>query len=146
MLDVVVLTVQRGLMNTIENDNVVCFDVDDTLVMWSIPTERAHEAITFDNFGYATELLPHLKHVELLKQFKVRGHYVVVWSQGGYQWAREVVKTLGIEKYVDSVMTKPKWIVDDLPPGAWLTRSYMDLDGKRISYGETKAIFGEDDE
>lgn len=133
-------------MKVTENDNVVCFDVDETLVMWSWPPQFDGDTIQFDNFGYKTTLLPHQKHIDLMKQFKARGHYVIVWSQGGYQWAREVVKTLGIEDYVDEVKTKPKWCVDDLPPQAWMTRSYMNLDGKRISYGEAKAVFGEENE
>ena len=128
------------------NDNVVCFDVDDTLVMWSWESRFNEQSIVFDNFGYETRLLPHQKHIDLMKQFKARGHYVIVWSQGGYEWAASVVKTLQLESYVDEVKTKPKWVIDDLPPGAWLTRSYMDLDGKRISYGETKAVFGEEED
>lgn len=118
-------------MFVLDNENIVCFDVDDTLVMWNIPIGREHEAIIFDNFGYSERLLPHYKHIELLKQFKVRGQYVVVWSQGGYKWASEVVKKLGLEDYVDCVMPKPKWIVDDLPPSAWTKRSYLNLDGSR---------------
>lgn len=120
-------------MKVIESNNMVCFDVDDTLVMWDIPESHDHEAFMFDSFGYPTRLLPHLKHVELLKQFKVRGHLVVVWSQGGHEWAAAVVKKLGIEEYVDMVMTKPKWIVDDLPPSAWTSRTYLDLEGKRLT-------------
>lgn len=120
-------------MKITENDNIVCFDVDETLVMWSWPSTHEHEVIHFDNFGVKVALLPHLKHIELMKQFKARGQYVIVWSQGGWQWALEVVKRLGIESLVDEVKTKPKWIIDDLPSGAWMSRSYMDLDGKRIT-------------
>jgi hypothetical protein len=67
-----------------------------------------------------------------MRQFKARGHYVVVWSQGGYAWAEAVCKTLGIESLVDEVKTKPKWCIDDLAPAVWMTRSYMDLNGKRL--------------
>lgn len=120
-------------MKVIETNNMVCFDVDDTLVMWDIPESHEHEAITFDSFGYPTRVLPHLKHIELLKQFKVRGHYVVVWSQGGWEWAKAVVEKLGLEGHVDMVASKPRWIVDDLPANAWTSRSYLDLDGKRLT-------------
>lgn len=120
-------------MKVIETNNLVCFDVDDTLVMWDIPESREHEAITFNSFGYPCRLLPHHKHIELMKQFRARGHTVIVWSQGGYEWALAVVKKLGIEDCVDVVMTKPKWIVDDLPPAAWTSRTYLDLDGKRLT-------------
>lgn len=116
-----------------ENDNIVCYDVDETLVMWSWPPEYDGQAVEFDNFGFKTMLLPHQPHIDLLKQFKARGHYVIVWSQGGYQWAAEIVKKLGLESYVDEVKTKPKWLVDDLPPQAWTYRTYMNLEGKRIT-------------
>ena len=128
-----------------DNDNIVTFDVDETLVMWSWPQKYDGLSITFNNFGYAAQLLPHDKHIELLKQFKARGHYVIVWSQGGYQWAREVVKVLGIEKYVDLVMTKPKWIVDDLPAAAWTKRSYLDLNGKRMPCKDVELVVWEDE-
>lgn len=119
-------------MNVTRNDNVVYFDVDDTLVMWSWAAEFNDQVITFDNWGHAVQLVPHKKHIELMRQFKARGHYVIVWSQGGYAWAEAVCKTLGIEHLVDEVKTKPKWIIDDLSPSVWMTRSYMDLNGKRL--------------
>jgi predicted phosphatase len=131
-------------VNVIENENMVAFDVDDTLVIWNVPAGREEETILFNNFGYAQHLLPHLKHIELLKQFKVRGQFVIVWSQGGYQWAREVVRVLGLETYVDLVMPKPKWIVDDLPAGAWTKRSYLDLDGKRMPCKDVETVEWED--
>lgn len=112
-------------MNIIGNDQVICYDVDDTLVIWDIPPGKEHEAIEFDNFGVKVWLLPHKKHLEMLKNSKARGHHVVVWSQGGFSWASEVVRVLGIENYVDIVMTKPKWMVDDIKPNEWTTHFYF---------------------
>lgn len=127
-------------MNVLENENIVCIDVDDTLVIWNVPPGREGETVLFNNFGYAEWLLPHQAHIRLLKQFKVRGQHVIVWSQGGYQWAREVVKCLGLENYVDAVMSKPKWIIDDLPASAWMKRSYLDLDGKRMPCNDVEIV------
>jgi FMN phosphatase YigB (HAD superfamily) len=123
-----------------DNENVVCFDVDDTLVMWDVPSGRERECILFDNFGFAEWLLPHYAHIKLLKQFKVRGQRVIVWSQGGPKWAAEVVKRLGLENWVDRVMSKPKWIVDDLPASAWTKRGYMDLNGKRMPCKDVEEV------
>src|ERR1051325_5468494 len=120
-------------MQVIQRDNMVAFDVDDTLVMWDIPEGYEHETIVFDHFGHPARMLPHYKHIELMKQFKARGHFVIVWSQGGHEWAKAVVDKLGIADCVDLVMTKPKWIVDDLPANAWTSRTYLSLDGKRRS-------------
>jgi len=127
-----------------ENDNIIGVDVDDTLVIWNIPKEYEGQAIKFDNFGYATMLLPHHKHIELLKQFKIRGHYIIVWSQGGYEWAREVVKVLGLEDWVDEVKTKPKWIIDDLPANAWTKRTYLDLKGNRMPCNDVATVVWEE--
>lgn len=101
--------------------NVWTFDVDDTLVLWGMPQHP--DAIELKNGDYVESLVPHKKHIELIKQAKFRGHAVVVWSQGGEDWALAVVKALKLEEYVDVVMAKPMWYVDDLPVGAWLGES-----------------------
>lgn len=87
-------------MITIKSDRVVYCDVDDTLIMWP---ELGQE-------GYK----PHLKHIEMLKRFKSRGQAVIVWSAGGHEWAEHIVKELGLEPYVDAVLCKPSWYMDDL--------------------------------
>jgi hypothetical protein len=114
------------------NENIVMFDVDDTLVIWNFPAERKGECVLFNGFGKTELLLPHGPNIKMLKQFKVRGHKVIVWSQGGAQWAAEVVKVLKLEEFVDLVMTKHKWIVDDLPAYMWTQRVYLDLEGKHV--------------
>jgi hypothetical protein len=65
-------------------------------------------------------VMPHERHIQLIRQFKARGHTIVVWSQGGWSWAESVVKTLGIENLVDIVMDKPNWYIDDLPAEAFM--------------------------
>jgi hypothetical protein len=127
-------------MKVTENDNIITVDVDDTLVIWDIPQGRESECVLFNNFGYAEWLLPHEAHIKLLKQFKVRGHYIIVWSQGGYEWAKAVVETLGLTEWVDEVKTKPKWYIDDLPSTAWMKRTYLDLEGKRMPCKDVETV------
>ena|SRR5271157_4505709 len=114
------------------NENIVCFDVDDTLVMWEIPPGREKDCVLFNSFGTAEWLLPHGPHIKMMKQFKARGQKVIVWSQGGAQWAAEVIKSLKLEEFVDVVMTKPKWIIDDKAAAEWMQRSYLTIDGVRV--------------
>lgn len=111
-------------MKVIKATRSVFFDVDDTLVMWdwkSIdPNATGLVTIKDPNGGCAELVLPHLRHIELMRQFKARGHTVYVWSQGGHEWAAEVCKVLGIENIVDYVLDKPNWYVDDLHVNAWM--------------------------
>lgn len=100
------------------------FDVDDTLVIWDwkeLDPEGIKLIKVEDPEGKCFQLvMPHDRHIELMKQFKARGHTVVVWSQGGWSWAESVVKALGVEHAVDIIMDKPNWYVDDLPSSAFM--------------------------
>jgi predicted phosphatase len=102
-------------MKVYSSDNSVFFDVDDTLILWN-PTPEQKKANGFkyqDDDGVFT-YVPHKIHIESLKNHKSRGHFVVVWSAGGYKWAEKAVKMLELEEYVDLVIAKPKWCYDDL--------------------------------
>jgi hypothetical protein len=106
------------------------FDVDDTLVKWNKATdEEKAKAVPFthpacrgvnadgdivDYPAWTEYLVPHKKHIEQMKAHKLRGHTVIVWSAGGWQWAETAVRTLGLDKYVDLILEKPLWFYDDL--------------------------------
>jgi len=105
---------------------IVCFDVDDTLIMWGKTDHRTGEADTIsftDHAGIKFTTKFHRKHVENIKTHKSRGHYVIVWSAGGGEWAAKAVEILGLEKYVDQCMNKPSWCFDDLQPDKYMPRS-----------------------
>lgn len=117
-------------MKVIENENCLFFDVDDTLVMWGSQYVKEDDNGNLNTVSiaspfytpsmYATtspiyQLVPHTKHIQYLKDSKQKNkNTIVVWSAGGWQWAEAVVKALGIEEYVDCVMSKPHAYVDDL--------------------------------
>ena len=104
-------------MRILDTDQVVCFDVDDTLILYDKPDSYADsDAISIGKL----RVWPHRKHIETLRQFKARGQNVVVWSAGGKDWAAEVVYKLMLGDYVDLIMCKPKWYFDDLPAKEWL--------------------------
>ena len=111
-------------MKVIKSHRTIFYDVDDTLVIWNWkavdPEGSGLIAIRDTQSNHTEHLLPHQRHIELLKQFKARGHTIVVWSQGGWQWAETVVRALGLEKLVDIVISKPDWYVDDLPASAFM--------------------------
>jgi len=92
-------------------ENVVCYDVDGTLV-----SENSNGGIfiTNPNNQIGKEYTSHTRNIELLKAHHGRGFFVKVWSAAGWQWAETVVKALNLERYVNSVETKPTLLVDDL--------------------------------
>ena len=128
-------------MTFFDNEMTIYFDVDDTLVTkdfdtfssnYSIETKKDINVSTLVNIvdPYINEMGAYYisqPHIDLLKKHKAKGYLVVVWSQGGSSWAKNVVEALNLEKYVDLVITKPVKFVDDLPPNAFLTgRIFME--------------------
>jgi predicted phosphatase len=114
-------------MQVISNEHVVCFDVDDTLVIWDDSfqaPELGRVRIEDPYDGHTVYLKPHVRHVKLLRQMKGRGRFLVVWSAAGAQWAKAVIQALELEDCVDLIQTKPLAYVDDLPVTEWI--------GKRI--------------
>lgn len=128
------------------------FDVDDTLIMWSRPAHDDPDAIEITcpasrtlrgllelsedgaltpevpllemvEVGTWTERVkPHKKHIEQLKLHKSRGHTIIVWSAGGWEWAEAAVRALKLEKFVDLVLEKPLWCYDDLQPSEFIPK------------------------
>lgn len=106
-------------MKVIENEHCVFFDCDDTLVMWdNVYKNEDHSnciLVTDPVSGFSASLVPHEAHIRYLKESRSHHCTIVVWSAGGWQWAKAVVEALGLEEYVDAVMAKPDRYVDDLP-------------------------------
>jgi phosphoglycolate phosphatase-like HAD superfamily hydrolase len=108
-------------MKVFKTNQMVPFDVDDTLIMWH--AEDLSKAIQIDDpyiKGCTYNLVPHEGHIQLMKKYKARGFTIVVWSAGGVDWAENVVKALKLEEFVDAVFTKPCRYVDDLKCSEWM--------------------------
>ncbi|MDD3412588.1 MAG: hypothetical protein PHY47_01175 [Lachnospiraceae bacterium] len=99
-------------MVEIKGNRSVYFDVDDTLVDWN--QSHSEDALAFNNNGYIEMLKPKWDIIKKLKEHKRNGDTIIVWSQNGWDWCKEVVTTLSIESYVDAVITKPDIYYDDL--------------------------------
>lgn len=106
----------------IDNDVICAFDVDQTLVVWNEGITEFHSDLEIRNpyDGMQVLVQVHSPHVRLLRQMKARGRFVIVWSAGGYEWAKSVVEALGLTNHVDLIMTKPIAYVDDVPVEDWL--------------------------
>lgn len=102
-----------------DNDKgMVYFDVDDTLVIWG--KNDPDNSMVFSCHGYIESLVPNTEIIRELKKAKREGSTVVVWSQGGADWAEEVVTTLKLEQFVDLIICKPDTYFDDLPAAQFM--------------------------
>jgi phosphoglycolate phosphatase-like HAD superfamily hydrolase len=105
----------------LENPRVIMYDVDDTLVLHH--KEDDERALEFTHpSGTKLLLVPHVKHINALKSQKDAGWAIVVWSQGGSDWAKAVLEGLDLTKYVDAIITKPQFYYDDLTSPEFMGR------------------------
>lgn len=112
-----------------DNELSIMFDVDQTLIMWDNALFDTNSiCIVRPDTKRHNYVLPHIEHIELLKQHHHRGYWVTVWSASGTAWAVAVVEALELKEYVNEVRTKPLKFVDDLQANEILgTRVYIEL-------------------
>ena len=117
-------------MKVIKNEDVVYFDVDQTLILYEGTPGAENEpvALVLDPLrNRRIEFKEHSAMVRLLKEANQRGSFVVVWSRGGWEWATNVVEALQLTPYVNQVMTKPLVYFDDKDVKEWLIyRVYLE--------------------
>jgi len=105
----------------------VFFDIDDTLVSWERYNQSQYDEnmIGFidpdDGKTYYLDVIH--ENVEALKRHKLRGHTIILWSQGGAEWCKEVAEKLKIDKSVDAYIRKPVWFYDDIPANEFMPES-----------------------
>ncbi len=107
-------------MRIIENEQISPFDIDGTVVDHVVVGTEGSISV----YDYVTKkqvnVVPNLPMVRLLREAKARGDFVIVWSRGGYRWASDVIRGLGLEECVDLVISKPMAYFDDTPIEEWL--------------------------
>lgn len=109
-------------MNVVRNGATVFFDVDETLVSETRSTMAPPVTIHYVHKLPRVSRYTMARNIELLKDMKARGRYIVVWSQGGFAWAEAVVLALGLQDYVDLIIEKPIAYVDDLQASEFMTQ------------------------
>lgn len=115
------IKMQHKVKADMTNIPFVYSDVDETLVCWpDDPFTETNESVQIELDGTRYYLNPHVYNIEQLKKLKRTGFKVVVWSLGGQQWAQNAVNALELNEYVDFVLAKPDFIIDDLPPSEWM--------------------------
>jgi predicted phosphatase len=121
-------------MKVTRNEYITFWDVDDTIVMHhDHGYSDALKVIDPADISCVTfiKVWPNNNMIRLLKEEKIRGSHIVVWSRGGYKWAEHVILALKLENYVDEVMTKPLAYFDDKLVEEWLKyRVYLSPETK----------------
>lgn len=119
-------------MNVIKNENIIFFDVDDTLLLFNeelMPRKGKRNRVMIRN-PYSKCLVSAVKHdanIALLREKLSRGYHVVIWSLSGYAWAESAARALNLEHENLIIMNKPMAYVDDLQIEEWLPkRIYLD--------------------
>lgn len=121
-------------MKIIRSDQLLVCDVDGTIILWPSQAEllaaNPDSLIAFEDpyDGATRQVLAHAPNIKILKDRKLRGCTVIVWSQSGYEWAAEAIRVLGLEQYVDYVASKPFMALDDLAPAHWLPVTCLPAD------------------
>jgi predicted HAD superfamily phosphohydrolase YqeG len=114
-------------MFVIRNDNTVFCDIDSTLIAWHKeevdPNNTRMVEVKFNNEMHHHWVLN--ENVEQLYKHHSRMQPIILWSQGGSEWAEAVAKALDLDKIVTAVMSKPKFVIDDLPASAWMPNSRL---------------------
>lgn len=116
-------------MRVLFGDNNVCVDVDDTLVTWSEcddsdPPHPECVAVEVEHDGRTACYWSFPFNIQSLKTHHQKGHNIIVWSGSGREWAESVVRALKLEDFVDLVMCKPRWLLDDMKPGEFMPTPY----------------------
>jgi hydroxymethylpyrimidine pyrophosphatase-like HAD family hydrolase len=125
---------RKIMVKIVENENIAAFDIDDTLILYPHPDVAASKyeelgyVLMTDSYDKGTFYAkPSAIHIKLLKDYKARGFYNIVWSGNGYGHAHNILKQLNLLSYVDIIMTKPGRYVDDLKCTEWMgTHLYLE--------------------
>lgn len=113
------------------HEDVVFFDIDDTLILWG-KAEESNVSFIEPYSGFEEEGLRHDDHIERMKQHKALGHYIIAWSGGGGRYAEKAIEALGLSDYVDLCISKPMQYYDDMDAGDFMgRRSYLGQTGMR---------------
>ncbi len=118
------------MYTTVTDPRVVFVDIDDTLIMYNITEMHFNKVITVEFVNGNVTVIPHLPNIELVKKMYRLGYHVTVWSHSGTAWAELIIKSVGLTNFVNVIMTKPHYYIDDKEASSFMTRIWKDpVDG-----------------
>lgn len=112
-------------MQVIHSTKIAYFDADQTLVFSESELKNHPQRSTLGGVRFINSVAWYLdsRHYSLLREFKARGFTIVVWSAGGSEWAEKVVRSFNLTSYVDLVIGKPDFFIDDKPAAGFMPES-----------------------
>ena len=109
----------------INHPTIVPFDTDLTLIDYSVNGRDPKDLVKIGLIpGKEILVYPIKESIDMLKNMYASKFYIIVWSASGVDWAKHVVKRLKLEDYVDMIITKPRFYVDDTDADEWMKRLY----------------------
>lgn len=109
----------------IEKETVVPIDVDMTLIDYNTEGKDKRDLIQVGLVpGKEIWIYPIKEHIDQIKNFRAGNFYIIIWSGSGAAWAKHIIDKLGLTDYVDMIIRKPSWYVDDTPAEEWMKRLY----------------------
>lgn len=118
-------------MKTIESEQLIGCDIDETLILWG-PATSVKTVAFVDPYDGETKIVGvHEANVKVLVNHLARGSVVFVWSRSGYKWAKAALEALGIDHDNIYVSSKPIGYIDDKPCEQWMGEQiYLPVDSK----------------
>lgn len=109
-------------MYVLPDKPTVYFDVDDTLISYDTDRIEANfeDCLRFEDASGPFYVAANWLIVDKLMSHAKAGQAVIVWSQQGADWCREVCEALEIEAFVTACIGKPSWFYDDLPVSTFM--------------------------
>lgn len=119
-------------MINLKSGRTVVVDCDQTLLNWDYD-KYPHELkdlieIEDPETGYKKAFLPHFHNIEFVKNLRLQGYTIIVWSAASGLWAQKVVEILNLEKYVHLTCDKPELAIDDLLDAKRIIKSVVWID------------------
>lgn len=131
------------MYHKVEAGQIAYFDVDHTLIIWEMDPKEYSPLKGSDDYGIEKllnkqpeslkiafdgkefSIRPIWTHVSQLVQQSLKGVKIVVWSAGGVDWAEAIVNRLGLNDFVDVVITKPHFFYDDSNPEGFMGKHFF---------------------
>lgn len=111
-------------MIVFDTEQLLCCDVDHTLLMWGTPytKDRSNRVSFFDPYaGKSVFVAVNTANLKILNDRLIRGAKFIVWSQSGWQWAKACMESLGLDDNPNIIVTsKPIGYLDDKASTLWM--------------------------